>query len=325
MRAVLRSGLKVWRSVAGRDSAVERLVRRTVRTVKVRRNRFAAEHNYAVFWSGNRRARNLGIFLMGSCDLPAIFKAVPRIQDAMEGTCAIFKVGNIADARSDVILQTLDPLPQEPLAEARRRLKLRRGYFDPVLFEPRFRIAEPGFENEEFNKDVVILSSGADAARTVYRHKEHGFLVDPGGWWLDQSKEQVLKNLDTVKWFRANFESVGRITPEQFYENYSRIIPLIRKDTDAHILMFNTLTVEPGNRTHSYQLIKDAHSRHRRQINLALIELSRQFDISIVDVDRVLKRLGLSELQVDFAHYPPEMFGPVADEIFRLLSDRGVF
>ena len=40
------------------------------------------------------------------------------------------------------------------------------------------------------------------AIRTGYRHKEHGFVVDPGGDWLNQSLDAVLNDLASVPVFR---------------------------------------------------------------------------------------------------------------------------
>ena len=131
------------------------------------------------------------------------------------------------------------------------------------------------------------MTIGRDYNRTVYRHREHGFLVDPGGWWLNQSMDSVLGDLATAKWFQQNFVSLGKMSVEDFGENFGKVIKLLKQKTNAHVLVFNHLTLEPGNLTHNYQLVKNSQTVRRMEFNLALVELSRQLDFSIIDMDRI--------------------------------------
>jgi len=324
MADLAEKGLRVVRAVAGESSGLERVLRRGARAMRVRRERLATGQNHVVFWEGDRDRRRIGMFMMGGCDLPSIYKAVPLIRRDLDGTCAVVNSGSLANSRSDMILQSLDRPDPEVTRDVVERLGLGEDYFETPLFEPTFRIPESGFSGVDFSKDVVVLSIAADAVRTVYRHKSHGYLVDPGGWWLDGSKKQMLENLDLVGWFRDNFESIGRITPEEFYENYSKWLPVVKARTGAQVLVFNVLTVEPANATHNYQLIRNAHTRHRREMNLALFELAKTHDLSVIDIDRVLKQVGIRESQVDFAHYPPECYEPIAREVYRVLKDREI-
>src|SRR5205807_4769011 len=128
---------------------------------------------------------------------------------------------------------------------------------------------------------------------TVYRHREHGLLVDPGGVWLSSSLEPILDDPSAVRWFRENFVSVGRIPVEAFVENFTRIIHLLRSQAGAHILVFNTLTVDPGGTVHNYQFVRNPHALRRREFHVALAELSRKLDFPVIDVDHVLKRAGV--------------------------------
>jgi hypothetical protein len=193
------------------------------------------------------------------------------------------------------------------------------GYFEPRLFGPTFSV--PGFG--EFPKTVVVLSMAADVVRTVYRHRESGLLVDPGGWWLEQSMDRVLANLSTVRWFRENFEKVGRLSIEESHANLGKVVSTLAAATGAHIIVFNTLTVEPGTSTHSYQLVENPMTVRLRRFNLSLVELSRTLGFSIIDIDRILKREGVRE-QVDFAHFTPERFRPIAVELHRVLVELDV-
>lgn len=334
---------RLWRAIAGEDSALERLLRRRRRlrllrrqsalhravqtsklAVRKRTSREFTGKGFAVLWADRVWERRTGIYLKGSCDLPAVFAAAPQIREAMEGVCCIREEpGGVSNARSDVMLQTLDEPESAVLAPAMENLNLPAAWFKPRVFEPRFRIPEvPSLG--EFPKSVIVLSIASDVVRTVYRHREHGFLVDPGGWWLNQDMTHVMTDLSAAQWFRTNFKSLGRISVEDFQSNYRKLVKTLQERTGAEILVFNTLVVEPGSTDHSYRFVKNSHAVRRRQFNLALTELSRELGFSIVDVDRILKTEGVRE-QVDFAHFPPERFRSIATEVFRIMADRGVF
>lgn len=284
------------------------------------RTRFGMEYvakSHAVLWAGSNRRNRIGIYLKGACDLSSVFAAAPMIREGLDGVCCIMREkGEMSTVRSDILLQSLEELPRDRLEEISERLSLPLGYFEPRLFDPTFSI--PGFG--EFPKTVIVLSAAADVLRTVYRHRESGLLVDPGGWWLEQSMDRVLANLSTVRWFRENFEKIGRLSIEESHANLGKVIETLQRRTSAHIIVFNTLMVEPGSTTHSYQLIDNPMTVRLRRFDLSLIELSRALDFSIIDVDRILKREGIRE-QVDFGHFTPERFRPVAEELHRILVE----
>lgn len=314
------------RSREGRESRTERMLKTWYVTLKGGRGRsFSNKETFTLMWSDSlRSAKRVGIYAKGSCDLPAVFGAAPRMRKLVNGTCAVFlERGGVSAARSDILLQTLRPQAPEVTSRLKQELALYAGYFEPTLFEESFRI--PGYEYlGEFPKSVVFLSIAADVVRTIYRHGDSGLLIDPGGWWLNQDMSKVLSNLDKVAWFQDNFEKVGKMGVEDFYANFSEVIRTLQARTKAEILVLNTLEVEPGDPTHTYQLVANPGTKRRREFNLALIEMARELDFGIVDVDRILKREGVQS-QVDFSHFPKEGFRPLADEISRILEDMDIF
>jgi hypothetical protein len=163
----------------------------------------------------------------------------------------------------------------------------------------------------------------ADLVRQLYRHREHGLLVDPGGWWLNRSVDAALGDPDTVAWFRETFEPLGRLPIDEFADQFRRLVRTVQERTGAHVLVFNTLTVEPRDETHNYQLRRSPEGLRRRRFHLALADLSRELGFHIVDVDRILKREGVTG-QLDFAHFPEDQFGPLAAEVQRILTGLGV-
>jgi hypothetical protein len=264
----------------------------------------------------------VGVYARGGCHLSAVFCAAPLIQQGLKGTCCVHHDGDGPRCRSDMELQTLRELPREWVSPVTERLRLGDDYFKPRLFSEDFEVPGPDGP-ERFPKTVVVLHIGMDATRTLYRHRQHGFLVDPGGAWL-QSVEAALGDLETVAWFRRHFESVGMIGLDGFRENYTKIVTLLRARSGSQVLVFNTLTVEPGNLTHNYQAVKYPHARRLREFNVALWELSRELNFAVVDVDRILKRAG-TRSQTEFAHFLPQHNLLIGQEVFRILQEQGVF
>jgi hypothetical protein len=315
-------GVKGLRALAGQNTALERFLEEQYAAVRSRIDRKLVGDNFTLTWSGARGENPIGIYMKGSCDLASIFACTPMIHEVLDGTCCISREGLISDARSDLLLQAVDGVPPEQVAPVVEKLDLPPFYFEPRFLEPSFRV--PGVEIE-FPKKVVILSIAADVVRTLYRHREHGFLVDPGGWWLNRSLGSVLPDLQVTKWFQQSFESVGRIPLGEFVANFTRVVKLIQARVGAPILVFNMLTVEPGNPTHNYQFVRKPHWLRRREFYLALVELSRSLAFHIVDVDRILKTVGILETQVDFGHFPMQAYRPIGEEAFRILRELGVF
>lgn len=331
---VMADGLRLWRAMAGRDSRLEQALRR--RYGEARGGRISrkvgpnfVQHggkNFVVIESRRDPEPRVGIVLRGGCDLPSMFAAAPFIQQHLTGTVGIFKQGTggeLGAHRSDQILQTLKDVPAEVTETVRERLRLEPSYFSPHLFEDKeFEI--DGFPQfGRFPKSVVVLSIGSDLVRTMYRHREYGFLVDPGGFWLGQLVDRVIPDPAVAKWFKDNFENVGKISLEESRENYRQIIPMIRDRTGAEVIMYNTLVVDPGSATHNYQLLNPALTLRRREFQVSLMELSEELDFPILDVDRILKSQGVQE-QVDFAHVPFSQMQPIGREAHRILTELGV-
>jgi hypothetical protein len=320
---IIASGVRLGRVIGKANPRLHGFLKRKYHDLRYRLNDRKRGRNYVIFWNGKRDRKSVGIYLRGGCDVVAAFDCEPLIRSDLDGTCAIYKTGvGAPGSHSSILLQTLENYPRQVIEPALKYLELKPAYFRPSLFEPTFAV--PGITGlETYPKSVVILSNGPDAIRTLYRHKEHGYLIDPGGWWLNQDMSRVLENTESVDWFRKNFAKVGRLSVEESMNNLERIILEIRARTGAYVLVFNTLAVDPGSNIYNYQFVLKSNELRRREFNLGLVELSRKIDFSIVDVDRILKLEGVRE-QLDFAHWPKDRFGPVAVEIHRILRDREI-
>ena len=330
-RGMRKRAVGLYRSALGSNTRLDRMVREQRTQKRLHRQTTAAVSTLAdrrltrrdtsiVVESGVEGPRQ-GIFLYGGCDLQAMLAIPDDVVADIEGTLAVVESTlRISGTRSDVLLQTLEGIPDDVLAETREHLTLHPDYFRPVVFEPTFEV--PGSDHLPFKKVLTVLSSGSDVVRPVYRHREHGFLIDPGGMWLEGQMLDVPAQKAVRAYMTKHFESIGRVTVDEYKENYRRLIPEIKRRTGGEVAVFNTLTVEPGDRTHNYQLRKAPEGQRRRRFVLALTELSDELDFYVIDVDRALKREGVQG-QVDFAHFPKEKFATVAAEGYDALRQMG--
>jgi len=279
--------------------------------------------NFITFWSETERENRIGVYMRGGCHLALIFPCKSLIHRVLRGTCSILHHGMAADSHTGLLLQSLrDDFPQECLAEVISKLSLPPDYFQPRLFERTFTVT--GLNGpEEYPKNLVVLDLGPDTIRMIYRHRQYGFLVDPGGGWLNEPLENTLNDLSVVNWFRKNFVKVGQISVEQHFENLAKIITLVKKNTGAHILILNNLTVEPNSTAHNYQFVKNPQTTRRLEFNLALVELSRKLDVFILDADRILKRVGIRSGR-DWNHFHPEVDLLLGQQAFHIMHGAGV-
>ncbi|MGH8070005.1 MAG: hypothetical protein ACRERE_33130, partial [Candidatus Entotheonellia bacterium] len=147
-----------------------------------------------------------------------------------------------------------------------------------------------------------------------------------------QSTAKVLGDLSTVTWFWENFVSIGKLSVAAFAENLAKIMKILKQNTAAQVLVFNTLTNESNYPSHAENAAADSPMVRRCTFNAKLRELSQQLDFAIVDVDLILKRAGLG-MKGSAVNFPPEReepsvhgaFRAIAQEAFRMMSDLGVF
>ncbi len=322
------ASLKAWRSVFGEDTKIENWVKdkylnRIETEVKKERGpgwvQFSGRRSVVLSESEDFPEPRRGILLKGGCDLPSVFTAAPLMRGEIKGTIAISRhIGGTGGNRSDQILQTLEGVDAEAVAETRKMLNLGADYFEPTFFDPTFTVPQMP-EAGSFPKNIVVMGIATDETRQMYRHREHGFIIDPGGWWLNQDLGRVLKDLDKVEWFRSNFKRVGRLTVDQFKDNTTKLVKEIENRMGSQVIFYNTLALDPASPIHNYQLVKTAHAARRREFTIALAELSAELGFSVVDIDRILKNMGVDE-QVDFAHFPVDRMAPIGVEVHRILK-----
>ncbi len=315
-----KRAVRTLRRIAGDDSPIETTLRRMRDRTQYRTSGLSKQTTSVVFRGNEKR---FGVYGFGGCDVWAIAESGPALRNATRASGAAWAAGRAQFTRSDLILQAWEGVDADAVAEVSERLQLQDETFKPVLFEPEFIV--PGQERlGAFPKDVVVLTISTDLVRTMYRHREHGFLADPGGFWLSTDIKDTLGDLDTVKWFARTFEKVGKIDLEDSMANMEKIITLVRQQLGAEVIVFNSLTVDPGRLVFDYKLSHSPHRTRRREFALGLIELSRKMDFSIVDVDRIIKGVGVSGLG-DFVKFMPMHKKALGEEVVRVLREREVF
>lgn len=275
-----------------------------------------------------------GLYLYGACDVLALFAMHDPLARRGRGTYGVAAAGNILMTRPDVLLQTLDAPTGPDVREILDRLRLHRRYFRPTLFEPDFTVSGrmrsklglPGRTvSETFRKDVVVLSAAAGLVRSTIRHKKTGLLVDPGGRWFEgrAAIADAAAATEDRRWIREHFTNAGRLSTSEHLRLMRELVEQVRHHTGARVVIFNALSVEPGNPVHTYGNRSRPEPVRRRETLIGLAELGRDIDVPIVDVDAALKRAGIAEA-VDFAHFPPDRCEPVAAEAYRVLDEAGL-
>lgn len=127
------------------------------------------------------------------------------------------------------------------------------------------------------------------------------------------------------QWLRDTFTLSRSISVDESMANFQAVIARLRAGSDAPILVYNVSALVPGENIHCHAGMEDIYSTRIRRFNLALVELSQQTGISIVDVDRVIATHGAQALKFDTTHLNPAGCRAVAEEVLRVLLDHGLY
>jgi hypothetical protein len=178
---------------------------------------------------------------------------------------------------------------------------------------------ESQFESRLFSDryDVVVLSIQSDVTNALLRRRGAGYLFFPANFssWSDADR----------RWAHESFEETRLLTAEESMQSLDRLVANLRRRGDPHILIYNLSPVLADAPIHCHVDLADALSTRIRRFNLALIERSQQLGFSIVDVDRLVAERGARRVQLDVRHFTSEGYQMLAEEVLRILEDRGCF
>jgi hypothetical protein len=112
---------------------------------------------------------------------------------------------------------------------------------------------------------------------------------------------------------------------EELRERLGALITGVKATGGPHVLVWNTSSVVPGDRTSRYRTGDEPLAVRAHRLNLVLMELSVLHGISIVDVDRVIAELGAADHVREAFRYSAEASDALCGETLRILEDIGFF
>jgi hypothetical protein len=163
--------------------------------------------------------------------------------------------------------------------------------------------------------DAIVLSIQPDLAVPLVRHRRDGYLLHPCRWECWTEADHL--------WLRSAFLPESPPQPAVAMRNLAAVIARLQQRSAAPILIYNLSAIVPGEWIHCHQGVGEILSTRIRRFNLALTELSEQTGISIVDVDAIVARAGADRLKLDYWHLTADGCRLVAEEVVRILEDRG--
>lgn len=163
--------------------------------------------------------------------------------------------------------------------------------------------------------DAIVLSIQADVMHPLARHRGDGRLLYPHGLndWPEDARRRLM----------ADYAPVPQLSPEASMAGFAAIVARVRAVRDIPLLIFNLSPVLAWERLHSFHGLGDTLGERIRRFNLALIDLSRAIDVSIIDVEAIVARGGVAAMKRDAVTLTAAGCHAVAAEVVRVLDDRG--
>lgn len=164
--------------------------------------------------------------------------------------------------------------------------------------------------------DAVVLSIQADVMHPLARHRGGGGLLYPHGLseWPEEARHRLT----------ADYAPVAPLSPAASMTGFAAIAARVRQGRDVPVLILNLSPVLGWERLHSFHGLGDTLGERIRRFNLALIDLSRAIDVSIIDVEAIVARGGVAAMKRDAVTLTAAGCRAVAMEVARVLDDRGV-
>jgi hypothetical protein len=208
-------------------------------------------------------------------------------------------------ARSDLLVESRGEIPKDLAAQA-----LPLGAFP---LESQYRS-----ELLSWPADVVVLSVQPDVTNGLLRHRQLGypfFGADSHEWTAEQRA-----------WAKQHFAPAPYLTPAESAAQLTQVVKALQeKNPTTRVLIFNLSPFVPLEQVHCFRGIDEPLSVRSRRFGLALVGLSRELGVSVVDVDAVLAREGAAALKVDFLHLTGRGYQLIAEEVVRILEELGCF
>ena len=163
--------------------------------------------------------------------------------------------------------------------------------------------------------DVVVLSIQSAATNSLVRHRRDGWLLLPDDLdsWDAASRSFLEKEC----------ENAGLAPLELTMNRLERLVQAIEERLGAEVLVYNLSPVTPGEQISCWLGAADSLGLRVRRFNLALAEFSARLGFAVVDVERLIACAGADRFKVDLLHLTAEGWRLVAEEVVRILEERG--
>ena len=180
-------------------------------------------------------------------------------------------------------------------------------------------------------KDAVATSDAVSdnfgSTELTIRFEESDGVAD----WLEELAKEgsatALAEFDpdiVITSIEPEIDSLGEPESEHvqlWMEQATRTIGAVKEKTGANVFWLNTSTVDTSEHVFNYHgLPREPRSLRVQRLSLALVGLSHELGISVIDVDRVLAERG-----VDNVEDPAARTSVIRSEVFRVLEDYGYF
>jgi hypothetical protein len=165
--------------------------------------------------------------------------------------------------------------------------------------------------------DVVVLSLQSAVTNALVRHRRDGWLLLPDDLesWNEENR----------RYLAAECEFAGLADIDATFERLRMLVAAVEEKLGAQVLVYNLSPWTPGEKTHCWIGAEDSIGLRVQRFNLRLAALSAELGFSVVDVDRIVAGAGYERLKVDLFHLTPEGWRLVAEEVVRILDERGCF
>lgn len=219
------------------------------------------------------------------------------------------------------------PIHQEHtqvLIDSQEMSKKDKEYIENSFYIP---FTDQNFYNTKVfdgNYSCLIYSLLMDYTQEMYKHKSRGFLLPFGGyddWTEKKNHSQIIKNYqdrniknvneEVLKKFGAEFEHVGKITPEYFVRNLEKLRSYL--PGDIPMIFFNGAEIkEEGSEE------KGSYERHIVMNNALDQFIQNSSNSYLVDVrEFVVKK---SQLKKNIRHYNRETYKKISLRLLNILN-----
>jgi hypothetical protein len=111
---------------------------------------------------------------------------------------------------------------------------------------------------------------------------------------------------------------------DRFRADLHEVIRLVKQELGSHVIVLTASTIDPHETVSNYHgLDPEPASLRAHRLDLAVMKLSFEEGISLIDADRLLAELGAAEHVKGFLDYSPAACEALCAEFVRVIEDYG--